>query len=83
MLVWIYGDILLTAPVIFQYAEMLNLPDGVLDLVDEFSEAREEGLENEISCDQLYDSCPSESLVHIRRKIKNLLQWVRRQIEAL
>ena len=53
---------------------MLNLPDGVLDVVDEFSDAREEGLENEQTCDQLYDSCPSETIVHIRRKIKNLLQ---------
>ena len=62
---------------------MLNLPDGVLDMVDEFSDAREEGLENELSCDQLYDRCPSETLVHIRRKMENLLQWDRGQIEAL
>ena len=53
---------------------MLNLPDGVLDIVDEFSDAREEGLGNEIQCEQLYDSCPSETIVHIRGKIKNLLQ---------
>ena len=64
-------------PVIFQYAEMLNLPDGVLDIVDEFSDAREEGLENEISCEQLHDSCPSETILQIRSKIQNLLQWVR------
>ena len=60
----------------FQYAEMLNLPDGLLDIVDEFSEARDEALRNEVSCEQVFDNCPSETIVHIRSKIKDLLQWV-------
>jgi len=58
----------------FKYAEMLNLPDGLLDIVDEFSEARDEALRNEVSCEQVFDNCPSETIVHIRSKIKDLLQ---------
>ena len=53
---------------------MLNLPDGLLDIVDEFSEARDEAMRNEVSCEQVFDNCPSETIVHIRSKIKDLLQ---------
>ena len=53
---------------------MMNLPDGFLDIVDEFSEARDEGLLNEVSCEEMYDNCPSETLVTITTKIKTLMK---------
>ena len=57
----------------------MNLPDGFLDIVDEFSEARDEGLLNEVSCEEMYDNCPSETLVTITTKIKTLMKWVQTQ----
>jgi len=58
---------------IFKYAEMMNLPDEILGIIDEFSDARIEGLETQEDCEQLYDECPSETVVHIMKKIKNLM----------
>jgi len=49
----------------FKYAELMNLPDGLLDMIDEFSDAREEALENKESCQQMYSDCPSETLIGI------------------
>ena len=58
---------------LFQYAELMNLPDEILGIIDEFSDARIEGLETQEDCEQLYDECPSETVVHITKKIKNLM----------
>ena len=51
---------------LFQYAEMMNLPDGLLDMIDEFSEAREEGIGE--TCKEMYSDCPTDTLVGIINK---------------
>jgi len=52
----------------FKYAEMLNLPDGLIDLVDEFSDARVEARDNHETCEEMYSDCPSETLMNIMSK---------------
>ena len=62
---------------------MMNLPDGLLDVLDEFSDARDEGLAARESCEALYDGCPSETISHIMKKVENVLQWIQIQVEKL
>jgi len=56
---------------VFKYAEMMNLPDGLLDMIDEFSEARQEALDNGETCKQMYSDCPSDTLVGIINKFSD------------
>ena len=63
----------LTKILCFQYAEMMNLPDDVLNILDEFSEARSEAFEAGTDCELTYNECPSETIMHIREKIRNLM----------
>jgi len=58
---------------IFKYAEILNLPDELLGVIDEFSDARSEALDDKVACEKLYDECPSETILHIMKKIKKLM----------
>jgi len=57
---------------IFKYAEMMNLPDGLLDMVDELSDARQEALDNRETCKEMYSECPSETLIGIMSTFKRL-----------
>ena len=45
----------------------MNLPDGLLDMIDEFSEAREEGIGE--TCKEMYSDCPTDTLVGIIKKL--------------
>ena len=84
-----------------QTAEMMSLPDDLLAVLDEFSDARSEALDNKVTterdashwftashwlswhqahfwhskvdCEVVYDECPSETIVHILKKIKNVM----------
>jgi len=56
----------------FKYAEMMNLPDGLLDMIDEFSEAREEALANKETCKEMYSDCPSETLIGIMSRFTKM-----------
>ena len=47
---------------------MMNLPDGLLDMVDELSDARQEALDNRETCKEMYSECPSETLIGIMSK---------------
>ena len=58
---------------LFQYAEMVSLPDDLLSVLDEFSDARNEALDEKVDCKKLYDECPSETIVHVMSKIKKLM----------
>ena len=60
---------------LFQYAEMVSLPDDLLSVLDEFSDARNEALDEKVDCKKLYDECPSETIVHVMSKIKKLM-WM-------
>ena len=53
---------------LFQYAEMMNLPDGLIDMIDEFSDARQEALDNRETCKEMYSDCPSETLIGIMKR---------------
>jgi len=52
----------------FKYAEMMNLPDGLIDMIDEFSDARQEALDNRETCKEMYSDCPSETLIGIMKR---------------
>ena len=41
---------------------MLNLPDGLMDFIDELADARVEALDNGENCESFYAECPSETL---------------------
>jgi len=58
---------------LFKYAEMVSLPDDLLSVLDEFSDARNEALDEKVDCKKLYDECPSETIVHVMSKIKKLM----------
>ena len=49
----------------------MNLPDGLLDMIDEFSEARKEALDYGATCKEMYSDCPSDTLVGIIKKFIN------------
>ena len=82
----------------------MSLPDDLLAIIDEFSDARSEALADKVTiecdasywsifkpsyglslwhqahfwhlkvdCEALYDECPSETIVHIMKKIRNLM----------
>ena len=50
---------------------MMNLPDGLLDMIDEFSDARHEALDNRETCKEMYSDCPSDTLIDIMKKFTN------------
>lgn len=58
---------------LFKTAEVMSLPDDLLAIIDEFSDARSEALADKVDCEALYDECPSETIVHIMKKIRNLM----------
>ena len=47
---------------------MMNLPDGLIDMIDEFSDARQEALDNRETCKEMYSDCPSETLIGIMKR---------------
>jgi len=55
----------------FKYSEMMNLPDGLIDIIDEFSDARQEAFDNSKTCLEMYSDCPSETLIAIMKKFSN------------
>jgi len=58
---------------IFKYAEMFDLPDDVINMLDEFSDAASVATEAGNDCQLTYNECPSETIMHIRDKIRNLM----------
>ena len=52
---------------------MFSLPDELLNIIDEFSDARSEALDNTEDCEQLYEECPAETVGHIMKKIRKLM----------
>ena len=52
---------------------MFSLPDELLNIIDEFSDARSDALDNKVECEQLYDDCPAETVTHIMMKIRKLM----------
>ena len=58
---------------LFQYAEMFDLPDDVINMLDEFSDAASVATEAGKDCQLTYNECPSETIMHIRDKIRNLM----------
>ena len=51
---------------------MMNLPDGLLDMVDELSDARQEALHDRETCKEMYSDCPSETLISIMSKFTKI-----------
>jgi len=50
---------------VFKYAEMLSLPDQLVDLLDEWGEAREQGEDHQKNCHQRYPDCDGTSLTAV------------------
>ena len=52
---------------------MFDLPDDVINMLDEFSDAASVATEAGNDCQLTYNECPSETIMHIRDKIRNLM----------
>eukprot|EP00090_Calanus_glacialis_P002033 TRINITY_DN11522_c0_g1_i1.p1 TRINITY_DN11522_c0_g1~~TRINITY_DN11522_c0_g1_i1.p1 ORF type:complete len:207 (-),score=31.08 TRINITY_DN11522_c0_g1_i1:49-669(-) len=49
----------------FKYADTVNPPDGVMDFIDELSEARMEAPARGETCESLYSDCPAKTLTKL------------------
>lgn len=53
---------------------MMNLPDDLNNIIDELKDAKDEEIEPESSCEEVFSDCPSESIGSILGHLKELMK---------
>lgn len=57
----------------FQISEFMNMPDDINFILDELGEARNDAKENEVTCEEMYNQCPSKTIMDIVNRARNLV----------
>ena len=57
----------------FQISEFMNMPDDINFILDELGEARNDAKENEVTCEEMYNQCPSKTIMEIVNRARKLV----------
>ena len=57
----------------FQISEFMNMPDDINFILDELGDARNDAKENEVTCQEMYNQCPSKTIMDIVNRAKKLV----------
>lgn len=58
---------------LFQISDFMNMPDDINFILDELGEARNDAKENEVTCQEMYNQCPSKTIMDIVNRAKKLV----------
>mgnify|MGYP001259178618 FL=1 len=58
---------------LFQISEFMNMPDDINFILDELGEARNDAKENEVTCQEMYNQCPSKTIMDIVYRAKKFV----------
>ena len=51
----------------------MNMPDDINFIIDELGEARHDAKENQVNCQEMYNQCPSKTIMNIVKRAKTLV----------
>ena len=51
----------------------MNMPDDINFVLDELGEARNDAEENGVTCQEMYNQCPSKPIMDIVRRARKLV----------
>jgi len=51
----------------------MNMPDDIHFILDELGDARNDAKENEVTCQEMYNQCPSKTIMDIVNRAKKLV----------
>ena len=69
----VYTKNIFTGSFLLQISEFMNMPDDINFILDELGEARNDAKENEVTCQEMYNQCPSKTIMDIVNRAKKLL----------
>ena len=69
----VYTKNIFTCSFLLQISEFMNMPDDINFILDELGEARNDAKENEVTCQEMYNQCPSKTIMDIVNRARKLV----------
>ena len=69
----VYTKNIFTGSFLLQISEFMNMPDDINFILDELGEARNDAKENEVTCQEMYNQCPSKTIMDIVNRARKLV----------